>query len=346
MNSNHKFHITNQAKTNYNLSYNDYYPYGMLVPTRNYSNPVYRYGFQGQEKDNEIKGIGNSINYKFRMHDPRVGRFFAVDPLAKKYPWNSSYAFSENRVIDGVELEGLEFFYTADGKFLGKFGKSNTIRVTDISNVKLFLKKEISLKTLVSINSVSIIKMPDYVKTNIYTSIFHHKNVIVKSGNVNFGIAQSNYLENQIILDNSQGNLYADYYNVKSSAYKEFLHFKDDMSKSAHYRDLIRHLPVLKTNVFKKTTRKYKKLFLQSAASFLFDYYQAYRIELTKHPKLANKYLTGFNILRNKFKKYGVEFDFKEQIERFNKIEKFYGFPSKTSISNSKFKVKYYGKSL
>ncbi len=30
----------------------------MLVPTRNYSNPVYRYGFQGQEKDNEIKDIG------------------------------------------------------------------------------------------------------------------------------------------------------------------------------------------------------------------------------------------------------------------------------------------------
>jgi len=55
-----------------------------------------------------IKGRGNSLNYKYRMHDPLVGRFFAADPLAKKYPWNSSYAFSENRVIDGVELEGLE----------------------------------------------------------------------------------------------------------------------------------------------------------------------------------------------------------------------------------------------
>ena len=30
----------------------------MLVPKCNYSNPVYRYGFQGQEKDDEIKGIG------------------------------------------------------------------------------------------------------------------------------------------------------------------------------------------------------------------------------------------------------------------------------------------------
>lgn len=42
------------------------------------------------------------------MHDPRVGRFFAIDPLAPKYPHNSPYAFSENRVIDATELEGLE----------------------------------------------------------------------------------------------------------------------------------------------------------------------------------------------------------------------------------------------
>ena len=81
----------------------------MLVPQRNYSSPSYRYGFQGQEKDDEVKGSGNSLNYKFRMHDPRVGRFLSIDPLAKNYPWNSSYAFSENRVIDGMDLEGLEW---------------------------------------------------------------------------------------------------------------------------------------------------------------------------------------------------------------------------------------------
>jgi len=69
----------------------------------------YRYGFQGQERDDEVKGEGNSYNYKYRMHDVRLGRFFARDPLARKYPHNSPYAFSENRVIDGVELEGLEW---------------------------------------------------------------------------------------------------------------------------------------------------------------------------------------------------------------------------------------------
>lgn len=38
--------------------------------------------------------------------------FFATDPLEKNYPWNSPYAFSENRVIDGIELEGAEIGYT------------------------------------------------------------------------------------------------------------------------------------------------------------------------------------------------------------------------------------------
>ncbi len=90
------------------LTYSDYYPFGMLLPNRHGNSSDYRYGFQGQEMDNEIKGEGNSVNFKYRMHDPRVGRFFARDPLASKYPWNSPYAFSENRLLDGIELEGKE----------------------------------------------------------------------------------------------------------------------------------------------------------------------------------------------------------------------------------------------
>ncbi|MBK7128578.1 MAG: hypothetical protein IPM74_01180 [Crocinitomicaceae bacterium] len=68
----------------------DYYPYGMTMPGRNGMNANYHFSFQGQEKDNEIKGDNNSINYKYRMHDPRLGRFFAVDPLAPNFPFNSN----------------------------------------------------------------------------------------------------------------------------------------------------------------------------------------------------------------------------------------------------------------
>ncbi|TAJ04000.1 hypothetical protein DMA11_24060, partial [Marinilabiliaceae bacterium JC017] len=105
------------------IASNTYYPFGMTITSLSAGGEMYRYGFQGQEVDHEIKDHGNSINYKYRMHDPRIGRFFTVDPLSSKYPWNSSYAFSENRVIDAVELEGLESYeaylmwapYTKDG---------------------------------------------------------------------------------------------------------------------------------------------------------------------------------------------------------------------------------------
>ena len=89
----------------------------MLVPNRHKSADSYRYGFQGQEKDDEIRGgEGNSLNYDFRVHDPRIGRFFATDPLEPEYPSISPFAFGENRVIDMVELEGLEAAKTEDKK--------------------------------------------------------------------------------------------------------------------------------------------------------------------------------------------------------------------------------------
>jgi len=99
-------------------SSNDYYPFGMAMHGRSIVGE-YRMGFQGQEMDDEVKGDKNSINFKYRMHDPRVGRFFAVDPLNQNFPWNSSYAFSENRLIDGLELEGLQVVHIT---------KSNTVR--------------------------------------------------------------------------------------------------------------------------------------------------------------------------------------------------------------------------
>lgn len=73
----------------------------------------YIYGFQGQEMDDET-GL---VNYKYRMHDPRIGRFFAVDPLSPQYPHYSPYMFSGNKVIAFIELEGLEEFSIHSASF-------------------------------------------------------------------------------------------------------------------------------------------------------------------------------------------------------------------------------------
>jgi len=89
---------------NYSLSilqYPNYYPYGMLMPGRHgeADNSSYRYGFQGQEKDDEIKGKGNSYTTPFRSYDPRLGRWLSLDPLASSFPWQSPYvAFDGNPI--------------------------------------------------------------------------------------------------------------------------------------------------------------------------------------------------------------------------------------------------------
>jgi len=115
----------------------------MLMPNRHgSSNQDYRYGFQGQERDNEVKGNGNSINYKYRMHDPRIGRFFAIDPLAPAYPHNSPYAFSENVVINAVELEGLEKRYVFNSAW--KSSQATSILKTEsFEDIKLHMRSQI-----------------------------------------------------------------------------------------------------------------------------------------------------------------------------------------------------------
>jgi len=118
----------------------------MIQPGRNFNSSEYRFGFQGQEKDDELKGIGNSISFKYRIHDPRLGRFFVVDPLTRKYPHNSPYAFSENRVIDGFELEGLEVI-TVSGVYTASFGGSAFYEKGKIYD---FSKTEIQIYTFIT----------------------------------------------------------------------------------------------------------------------------------------------------------------------------------------------------
>ena len=92
------------------VSATDYYPFGLEMQGRMMTDDSYRFGFNGKEKDNDGEW-GNSVHYDygFRIYDPSIAKFLSVDPLAKDFPWNSPYAFAENRVIQGIDLEGAEF---------------------------------------------------------------------------------------------------------------------------------------------------------------------------------------------------------------------------------------------
>jgi RHS repeat-associated core domain len=85
----------------------DYYPFGM--PSRvSLTGKGYRFGFNGKENDNDVKGWGNQQDYGMRIYDPRVGRFLSVDPISREYPWYTPYQFAGNTPMQAVDIDGLE----------------------------------------------------------------------------------------------------------------------------------------------------------------------------------------------------------------------------------------------
>ena len=91
----------------------DYSPFGVQLQTRNLfltvlGNVPYRYGFNGMEKDNELKGEGNSYDFGARMYDDRLGRWLTIDPLAGKYPHLSPYNFVDNCPVKFIDIDGKD----------------------------------------------------------------------------------------------------------------------------------------------------------------------------------------------------------------------------------------------
>ena len=54
-------------------------------------------GYQGSESDDDVKGEGNSYTTFYRIHDPRLGRWFSIDPVFQ--PWQSPYNSMDNNPI-------------------------------------------------------------------------------------------------------------------------------------------------------------------------------------------------------------------------------------------------------
>jgi hypothetical protein len=84
----------------------DYYPFGMPEPGRGYTrlgDSMYRFGFNGMMKDNDIYGTGNTYTTKNRELDDRLGRWWSTDPTvnAEQSPYVS---MSDNPILNDDPL--------------------------------------------------------------------------------------------------------------------------------------------------------------------------------------------------------------------------------------------------
>src|SRR5690606_6871316 len=83
----------------------DYYPFGMTFNGyRREDSMANKWKFQGQE---HIEDLGlNWVSFKWRNHQPDIGRFFNVDPMAEKREWLSPYNFVQNNPILRIDPDG------------------------------------------------------------------------------------------------------------------------------------------------------------------------------------------------------------------------------------------------
>jgi RHS repeat-associated protein len=79
---------------------------GISSKALNFGQPKNKKKFISQELDDDL-GL-NWYQFRYRNHDPQIGRFVQIDPLSDKYEYNSTYAYAENKVGRGFDLEGLE----------------------------------------------------------------------------------------------------------------------------------------------------------------------------------------------------------------------------------------------
>ena len=147
-----------------------------------------RYGFNGKENNNEVKGEGNQQDYGMRIYDPRIARFLSEDPITASYPMLTPYQFASNRPIDGVDIDGKEWAQETTIK-----AEQGVLVVENHMVVKVKVKNSSTLVT-----DPNIIKAKaELFKTAVEAKYSGQSTVYI------FGIPFINRFKTEVILDHT-----------------------------------------------------------------------------------------------------------------------------------------------
>ncbi|MBC7523118.1 MAG: RHS repeat-associated core domain-containing protein, partial [Flavobacterium sp.] len=107
----------------------DYYPFGMPMPNKTTTDGLYRYAFQGQEKDPET----GMEAFELRLWDGRIGRWLTVDPKGQFF---SPYLGMGNDPINATDPDGgwIKYTVTRDKSGLIKVKVTVGGKILNLSN--------------------------------------------------------------------------------------------------------------------------------------------------------------------------------------------------------------------
>jgi len=138
-------HTTNNSTVDYYnadvVTANDYYPFGSQMPGRKYSagNSSYRYGFNGQEKSNDVtEGNCTALYWEY---DSRTGRRWNLDPKPNKSV--SPYATFYNNPIWFSDRLGDSSVWNNRGYVVHYDAKDKDLRAFMLQDGKLTLLGEL-----------------------------------------------------------------------------------------------------------------------------------------------------------------------------------------------------------
>jgi hypothetical protein len=245
--------------------YVGYYPFGQLVPNRHGSSTAYRYGFQGQEKDDELKGEGNSYNFGDYGLDVRIGRRLNLDPVLK--PFQSGYITFGNDPISRIDHDGND-----DVFYIKKNGKVGMYRTLKGTAIKIKTKDGIINYSDLSLNSKS--------NRTIATKIFSNYSFEVL-GKGKIGIADlkdnkeaaayTNSKTKEVFLNTNGGINPAanDYNDLKNIIAHERYHkeSKEVISTFGDHAEI--YAKQFEDKTFNNTTDKFKESILASVATYM-----------------------------------------------------------------------------
>ena len=116
--------VSNPYRTNHLGQY--------LTSEKSVQNPciAYIYGYQGSERDDEVKGEGNSYTTEFRQLDPRLGRWLSLDPVT--HCWQSPYNSMDNNPVWHTDKLGSTIDPSSQETF-DKHVQTTTERLADLT---------------------------------------------------------------------------------------------------------------------------------------------------------------------------------------------------------------------
>jgi hypothetical protein len=182
---------------------------------------VYLFGFNGQEKDDEVYGSdGTSYTAEYWQYDSRLGRRWNIDPVVK--PWESPYACFNNSPIRIADPDGDEGKPVEDTPMDSKITSSKTkvksddekpdiIFKIDISNIIRGVKKTLGIKNYADTRpNIGIAIARRVVKKERY--VVKELSNVVRTGSstldldlpnirIEYNIEPDNWFDNQNTLD-------------------------------------------------------------------------------------------------------------------------------------------------